>query len=318
MNSRYTWMNGTMLETAKATVPFLTSGFHYGIAVFEGIRAYRGDHGLAVFRLRDHMERFDASSRILGFRELPYSVDEMVDVVAETVRVQEFDDCYIRPLLWLADGGWNLTLDTGKPHVAVTVWQDSVYLGQKSPKQGLRACVSSFVRHHPNAMMTKAKVSGNYVNSVMAKTDAHRQGFDEAILLDPEGYVTECTGANLFLVRGGRVVTPPGDAILEGITRSSVTTLAKDLGYDVRESRLSRDHLYIADEVFVCGTAAEVVSIAEIDGRRIGKGGTGPVTARIQAAYQEAVRGRHARSEGWLHYVDKKPMQRDALSSARA
>jgi branched-chain amino acid aminotransferase len=303
MNSRYTWMNGTMMETSSATVPFLTSGFHYGIAVFEGIRAYQAARGVAVFRLRDHMERFEHSSRILGFRELPWSVDEMVEAVAETVRANRFGDCYIRPLLWLADGGWNLTLDSGKPHVAVTVWEESVYLGQTSPAQGLRACVSSYVRHHPNAMMTKAKISGNYVNSVMAKTDAQRQGFDEAILLDPEGYVSECTGANLFLVRGQRIVTPPADAILEGITRSTVMALAADLDLGVVEARLSRDHLYIADEAFVCGTAAELVGIGDIDHRRIGKGGTGPITAQLHAAYIDAVRGRHARSDGWLHYV---------------
>lgn len=303
MNSRYTWMNGTMVETAAATVPFLTSGFHYGIAVFEGIRAYTAAKGVAVFRLRDHMARFEASSRILGFKDLPYSVDEMIEAVAETVRKNDYGDCYIRPLLWLADGGWNLTLDSGKPHVAVTVWQESVYLSAHSPKQGMRACVSSFVRHHPAAMMTKAKISGNYVNSVMAKTDAQRQGFDEAILLDPEGYVTECTGANLFLVRGDRVITPPADAILEGITRSTVVSIATDLGLGVTEARVSRDHLYVADEVFACGTAAELVSIAEIDHRPVGAGGTGPITAKLQAAYTDAIRGRHARSDEWLHYV---------------
>jgi branched-chain amino acid aminotransferase len=303
MNSRYTWINGSMIETGAATVPFLTSGFHYGTAVFEGIRAYQAERGLAVFRLRDHMIRFEASSRILGFRELPYSVDEMVEVVAETVRKNGFGDCYIRPLLWLADGGWNLTLDTGKPHVAVSVWEESVYLGQKAPQEGLTACVSNYVRHHPAAMMTKAKISGNYVNSVMAKTDARRQGFDEAILLDPEGYVTECTGANLFLVRNRRLVTPPPDAILEGITRSTVMALAADLGLGVIESRISRDHLYVADEAFVCGTAAEVVGVSSIDHRRIGQGGTGPITRQIHAAYIDAVRGRHPMSDPWLHYV---------------
>jgi branched-chain amino acid aminotransferase len=303
MNSRYTWINGEMIETAKATVPFLTSGFHYGIAVFEGIRAYKAERGLAVFRLRDHMERFEHSTRILGFREMPYPLDEMIETVAETVRKNGYGDCYIRPLLWLADGGWNLTLDTGKPHVAVTVWEESVYLGQKNVSEGISACVSSFTRHHPAAMMTKAKISGNYVNYVMAKTEAQRNGFDEAILLDPEGYVTECTGANLFLVRNGRVLTPPADAILEGITRSTVVALAEDLGLSATESRLSRDHLYVADEVFFCGTAAEIVGVASIDGRKVGKGGTGPITKKLQAAYKEAVRGKHSRSDGWLHYV---------------
>lgn len=303
MNSQYTWMNGALVETSRATVPFLTSGFHYGVAVFEGIRAYATPRGPAVFRLRDHLRRFQASTHILGFRELPYSVDDLAHAVAETIRANGFDECYIRPLVWLADGGWNLTLDSGKPHVGVAVWQQTVYLGQESPDQGLRAIVSSFTRNHPNATMTKAKISGNYVNSVLAKTDAQRQGFDEAIMLDPEGYVSECTGANVFVVRGNRLVTPPTDAILEGITRSTVEALATDLGLSVQESRLSRDHLYVADEVFVCGTAAEVVGVAEIDSRRIGAGTTGPITRRIRDAYSEAVHGRHARSAAWLEYV---------------
>ncbi|MEZ5317686.1 MAG: branched-chain amino acid transaminase [Vicinamibacterales bacterium] len=303
MNSRYTWLNGTMVETDRATIPFLTSGFHYGIAVFEGIRAYQAAKGVAVFRLREHMQRFVDSCHILGFRDLPWSLDEMIEACAETVRRNGYGDCYVRPLLWLADGGWNLTLDTGKPHLAIGVWEQAVYLGGKSPEAGLKACVSSFPRHHPAAVMTKAKVSGHYVNSYMAKTDAQRQGFDEAIMLDPTGYVSECTGANVFLVRGKTVVTPPSETILEGITRATVEVLAADLGYEVREARLSRDHLYVADEVFFCGTAAEVVGVAEIDGRRVGAGRTGPVTTALRAAYLDAVRGKHPRSDGWLHHV---------------
>jgi branched-chain amino acid aminotransferase len=302
MKSHYTWINGEMLASEKATVPFLTAGFHYGIAIFEGIRAYQTPKGPAVFRLREHMQRFEDSCRIVGFREMPKSVDEMIEAVCETVRRNGFGDCYIRPLLWLADGGWSLTLDTGKPHVAVAVWEQSVYVS-KPADEGFRACVSSFTRHHPNAMMTKAKVSGNYANSILAKTDAQRNGFDEAILLDPEGYVAECTGANLFVVRNGRLITPPTDAILEGITRDTVVTLAKDLGIPVSESRLSRDHLYVVDEVFACGTAAEVAGFTAIDGRRIGNGTPGPITRKLREAYLSAVRGSHARSDGWLTHV---------------
>lgn len=299
MQSRYTWINGEMIATEQATVPFLTAGFHYGVAIFEGIRAYQTPKGLGVFRLREHMQRFDDSSRIVGFRDLPHSVESMMEAVCATVRANAFGDCYIRPLLWLADGGWSLTLDTGKPHVAVTVWEQSVYVARPA-SQGLRACVSSFTRHHPNAMMTKAKVSGNYANSIMAKTEAQRNGFDEAILLDPEGYVAECTGANLFVVRTGRLITPPADAILEGITRDTVVALAKDLGIPVMESRLSRDHLYVVDEVFVCGTAAEVVGVTSIDGRPVGKGVPGPITSALREAYLSAVRGNHPRSQGWI------------------
>lgn len=303
MESRYTWMNGRMIPTAEATIPFLTAGFHYGIAIFEGIRAYTGDQGVGVFRLRDHMVRFEHSCEILGFRDLPYSVEQLVDAVVETVRANDYGDSYIRPLIWLAEGGWNLTLDTGKPHVGIAVWKESVYLGQRSPDEGLRACVSSYPRHHPGAMMTKAKISGNYVNSYLAKTDAQRQGVDEAILLDAEGYVTECSGANLFLVRGRTLVTPPADAILEGITRDTVVALADDLGLRVQEARLTRDHLYVADEAFVCGTAAEIVGIREIDRRTIGSGVAGPVTRELRARYQDLVRGRHPRSADWLHLV---------------
>lgn len=303
MLSHYTWMDGTLLPTAQATVPFLTSGFHYGVGVFEGARAYATTRGPAVFRLQDHLDRLHGSCHILGFRELPYSLDALMTAVVDTVRANGFEECYIRPFVYLADGGWNLTLDSGKPRVGIGVWQESVYLGQEARNRGLRACVSSFLRHHPAAMMTKAKISGNYVNSVLAKTDAQRQGFDEAIMLDPEGYVTECSGANLFLVRDGRVLTPTTEAILEGITRSTVMTLARDLGLSPTETRVSRDHLYIADEVFVCGTAAEVLGVAEIDGRRIGSGTTGPVTQQLQAAYQDAVHGRLAAHDRWLTYV---------------
>ena len=304
MISHHIWMNGKMVKTADATVPFLTAGFHYGIGVFEGIRAYATSRGPAVFRLHDHLRRFEGSCHILGFRDLPYSTEELAAATCETIRVNGFDECYIRPFVWLADGGWNLTLDSGKPHVGIAVWQQSVYLGQDAPSRGLRAIVSSFTRHHPNAMMTKAKISGNYVNSVLAKTDAQRAGFDEAVMLDAEGYVTECTGANLMLVRNGRLVTPPKDAILEGITRDTVFALADEMGIETIESRVSRDQLYVADEAFVCGTAAEIVGISEIDMRKIGEGTVGPITRRLQLAYSEAVHGRHARSDEWLAYVN--------------
>ena len=303
MDCKFIWMNGTIVDARQATVPFLTSGFHYGIGVFEGIRAYATSRGPAVFRLRDHLKRMEISCKILGFRELPYSVEELSEATRQTIRANGFDECYIRPLVWLADGGWNLTLDTGAPHVGIAVWRESVYLGHDARGQGLRANVSSFTRHHPAAVMTKAKISGNYVNSVLAKTDAHRQGFDEAILLDPEGYVAECTGANLFIVRGDTIVTPSTESILEGVTRSTLMTLAGDLGLDAREARISRDHLYAADEVFVCGTAAEVLGIVEIDGRKVGTGRPGAITTRLQQVYSDLVHGRHPRAEEWLDYV---------------
>ena len=206
MNSRFAWIDGHMVETPQATIPLLTSGFHYGIGIFEGIRAYKAPEAVAVFRLREHMVRFEQSAKILGFKSLGYSLDQMIDAVSETVRKNAFGDCYIRPIAWLGDGGWNLTTDSGTVHVAVAVWEQSVYGGKSSPDEGLHACVSSFVRHHPNAMMTKAKTNGNYVNSFMAKTEAQRRGFDEALMLDHNGFVTEATGANLFVVRGNTLI----------------------------------------------------------------------------------------------------------------
>jgi branched-chain amino acid aminotransferase len=284
-------------------VPFLTSGFHYGVGVFEGIRAYATARGPAVFRLREHIERLHGSCHILGFKGLPFSVDELCQATVETVRANKFDECYIRPFVYLADGGWNLTLDSGKPRVGIAVWQESVYLGQEAINRGLRACVTGFLRHHPAAMMTKAKISGNYVNSVLAKTEAQRNGFDEAILLDPDGYLTECSGANLFLVRHGRIITPSTEAILEGITRSTVMALCEDLGIELVEGRASRDHLYISDEVFFCGTAAELLGVTEIDHRKIGAGVVGPITHKLRAAYQDAVHGKNPKHEDWLTHV---------------
>ena len=303
LKSHYAWINGQMLDTADATIPLLTSGFHYGIGIFEGIRAYKTDTGVAVFRLREHMVRFEQSAKILGFKTLGYSVDEMVNIVSETTKKNGFGDCYLRPIAWLAEGGWDLQTDSGKVHVAVAVWEQSVYGGSSTITDGLKACVSSYVRHHPNAMMTKAKTNGNYVNSFMAKTEARRRSCDEALMLDAHGFVTEATGANLFVVRGNTLFTPDPDSILEGITRSSIFSLAKDLSLEVRESRMSRDHLYVADEVFVCGSAAEVIGIREVDGRPIGEGKPGPITTKLRALYMDTVRGKTARAKDWLHYV---------------
>jgi len=302
LKSHYIWLNGAMVDTARAAVPFLTVGLHYGLAVFEGIRAYDTAKGPAVFRLRDHLVRLEGSARILGFREVPYSVDVLVAATLETVRANGFGECYIRPLVYLADGGWNLTMDTGKPHVGIAVWEQTVYAG-RDLSRGVKATVSSFTRSHPGANMTKAKIAGNYVNSVLAKTEAHRNGFDEAIMLDPEGYVAECTGANLMLVRAGRLVSPPLDAILDGVTRRTLIAIAGDAGIEVEERRVSRDTLYLADEVFVCGTAAEVLPVVEVDRRPVGGGRPGPVTSRLQGAYMDAVHGRHPRSPEWLDFA---------------
>jgi branched-chain amino acid aminotransferase len=298
------WLNGKLVPAAEAQIDFLTPGLHYGMGVFEGIRCYRTPRGPAVFRLPEHMARLLNSARVLGWRQLPYGVPELVEACVETIRASGHDECYVRPLIWLAEGGWNLTVDAGRPHFGIAVWEWKAYLGTEAMENGVRANVSSFTRHHPNVMMTKAKISGNYPNSVLAKTESLRLGFDEAILLDPQGMVAECTGENVFAVRRGKVVTPPPGAILEGITRDSILTLGRDLGYEMVEQPISRDQLYIADEVFVTGTAAEVIGLREIDFRAIGSGRGTPVTRSLQQAYHAAVRGEHARSAGWLTYLD--------------
>ena len=303
MESKFIWKNGEMVPFEQATLHFLTPALHYGAAVFEGIRSYNTPKGPAIFRLREHVERLFASARVLGFREFPWSFDEVMKAHKDTVRVNGFSDCYVRPLIYLDGGGWNLNVDYGKPSLMIAVWEWANYLGDDALAKVIRANISSFTRHHPNIMMTKAKISGNYANSILAKTESERLGFQEAIMLDPQGYIAECTGENLFVVRNGKIYTPSTAPVLEGITRSSLYSIATDLGYEVKEQPISRDQLYIADEVFVCGTAAEVIGLSEIDYRKIGDGRTGPITRKIQDVYHDAIRGKVAKYESWCDYV---------------
>ncbi|OGU69597.1 MAG: branched-chain-amino-acid transaminase, partial [Ignavibacteria bacterium RIFCSPLOWO2_02_FULL_55_14] len=288
MHSRYIWMDGELLPYERATLHFLTPALHYGVGAFEGIRCYSTKEGPAVFRLYDHIERLVQSARVLGFRSLPYSVDDLVDAVRLTVRTNGFTECYIRPLIYLAGGGWNLNIDGGRAAVGIAAWEWTNYLGSEALERGVRANISSFTRHHPNVAMTKAKITGNYANSFLAKTESVRLGFDEAILLEPQGYVAECTGENLFIVKRGRIVTPDLAPVLEGITRDSIVSLAHDRGIEVVEAPVSRDQLYTADEVFVCGTAAECIGLREIDHRVIGTGTMGPITKMLQEEYRAA------------------------------
>lgn len=317
MESQFTWMNGRLVPTAEATVPFLTNALHYGTAVFEGIRCYNSERGPAIFRLRDHMNRLEQSAQILGVRQLPYDVDTLVDAAKETVVANNFLDCYVRPLLYLASGGFNLNVDYATVGVGIAVWEWNQYMGPEALAKGIRANISSFTRHHVNVMMTKAKISGNYANSFLARTESMRLGFDEAIMLDPLGYVAECTGENLFVARGGKIYCPTRTTVLEGITRDSIVTIARDLGYEVIQEPLSRDQLYIADEVFVCGTAAEVIGLREIDFRTIGSGESGPITRRLQSVFHNIVRGREPRYAEWLEpVVEQGVPQRLAVGAA--
>jgi branched-chain amino acid aminotransferase len=303
MESKFVWMDGELVPFEKATIHVLTPALHYGAAVFEGIRAYDTDKGPAIFRLRDHAERLIESAEVFGFRNLPFTVDQVVKAVKDTVRANGFKDCYIRPLLYLTGGGWNLNVDSGKASLAIAAWEWGNYLGEDALAKGIRANISSFTRHHVNVSMTKGKVSGNYANSFLAKTESVRLGFEEAIMLDPSGYVAECTGENIFIVRRGKIYTPASAPVLEGITRHSIHTIAGDLGYRIKERPISRDQLYTADEVFVVGTAAECIGLCEIDFRKIGDGKTGSVTRDIQNVYHDAIRGKVAKYETWCEYV---------------
>lgn len=304
MKSDCIWMDGELVSFEDATVHVLNPTMHYGTGVFEGIRCYKTSKGPAVFRLREHLQRLIDSAQIAGILDLPYTIEDLYQAVHRTIRANGFDECYIRPLIYML-GPLGLNLDDWKPAVSIAVWYWAPFLGKEAAEAGVRMMVSSFTRHHPNVMMTKAKISGNYVNSTLAKTVAVRAGFDEAVMLDAQGYVAECSGENLFIVRDGVIYTPPRDRVLEGITRDAVITLARDLNIEVVEEQISRDQLYIADEVFVCGTATEVVPAREIDYRNIGNNAEWPVTRAIQKAFFEVVHGEGARSYEWLDYVDE-------------
>ena len=298
--SKYVWMNGALVPHEKAVVPFLTPALHYGTAVFEGMRAYNTPKGHAIFRLKDHIERLFSSARIFGFLALPWTEEQVIEGSKAVVRENGFTDCYVRPLIFAASGHMSLNLVGIEPGLGIAAWEWKGFVSPDAETRGLRANVSSFTRHHPNVMMTKSKLAGNYGNSVLARTESARLGLDEALMLDPTGLVAEGTGENLFAVRKGVIYTPHRTTVLEGLTRDSVITLARDLGYEVREEPLTRDQLYVADELFVCGTAAEVLGIRELDFRRIGTGVRGPVTTRIAEMFRRVVTGQEKQYSSWL------------------
>ena len=302
MKSDFIWMNGELVPYEQATVHFITPTLHYGMGVFEGIRCYKTPKGPGVFRLMDHLERFLDSIHILGIEEFPYSVEDIREAVHETIRANGFEECYIRPLMYLK-GPMGLNMDNSIPQLGIAVWEWGPYLGEDTQETGAHMMVSSFSRLHPNVNMTKSKVAGNYVNSMLVKTLALRSGYDEAVILDTDGFVAECTGENLFIVRDGVLITPPKAIVLEGLTRASVITLAGDLGIPFREEMLTRDQLYIADEVFITGTAAEIVGIRMIDYRPIGSGKPGPITKKLTRAFEKNIRGEGVHSDEWLDYV---------------
>ncbi|MEA2931531.1 MAG: branched-chain amino acid aminotransferase [Actinomycetota bacterium] len=296
------WMDGELVAWADAKVHILTHSLHYGSGVFEGIRAYATSRGPAVFRLSDHIHRLFDSAKVYLI-DIPYSPDQLIEAVKDTVRANNLDACYIRPIVYLGYGEMGLNPLPCPVNVSIAVWPWGTYLGEKGIREGVRCKVSSWQRHDPNAVPVAAKGTGMYGNSSMAKVEALNAGYDEAILLSPQGYVSECTGENLFIVKKGRILTPPTSAgALEGITQDSVTTIARDLGYEVAESNLLRTDLYLAEEAFLTGTAAEVVPIRSVDDRVIGE--PGPITRSIQETYFAAVRGEVDRYKNWLEHVN--------------
>jgi len=297
------WMDGTFVDWDDAKIHVLTHTLHYGCGVFEGIRAYPTSDGPAVFRLTDHIRRLFDSAKIFMI-DVPFGVDEIIEATKATVALNGLEQCYIRPIVYLGYGEMGLNPLPCPVNVSIAVWPWGAYLGEESIDNGVRLKISSWQRHDPNAMPPAAKGTGMYINSSMAKIEALKAGYDEAILLSPQGYVSECTGENLFVVRRGRILTPPISAgALEGITQDSVMTIARDLGYDIEFANILRSDLYTADEAWLTGTAAEVVPISSIDDRVVGDGTRGPMTRKIQETYAAAVRGQIDRYKDWNEYV---------------
>jgi len=296
------WMDGRFVNWADANVHVLTHSLHYGLAAFEGLRCYKGKTGSAIFKLHEHVDRLFESAHI-GMMQIPYDKKQVADAIVETVRVNKLDACYIRPLLYIGYGAMGVYPAENPIKLTIAAWKWGTYLGDEALANGMRARVSSFTRHHVNVSMTRGKISGYYVNSILAKYEAKRDGYDEAILLDPEGYVSEGTGENIFIVRKGRLKTTPLTSILEGITRNAVIDIAREQQIAIVEERFTRDEMYIADEVFVTGTAAELTPVREIDNRRIGTGKPGPVTLTLQKRFFSIVHGEDPTHESWLTRV---------------
>lgn len=296
------WFNGDLVEWRSATTHVLTHTLHYGMGVFEGVRAYETPDGPAIFRLQDHTKRLFNSAKIVGM-QLPFTEEQINRAHIDVVKANNLASCYFRPMAYYGSGKLGVAPKQDDVQVILAAWAWGAYLGEEGMCKGIRVRVSSFTRHHPNVTMIKAKANGNYMNSIMANTEATRDGYDEAILLDAQGYVAEGSGENIFTVRDGVLYTPALDVALDGITRRSVIAIASEMGLKVVEKRLTRDELYVADEVFFTGTAAEVTPIREIDGRQIGIGERGPITAEIQQRYFDIVQGKNPKYRDWLTYV---------------
>ncbi|WP_018142163.1 MULTISPECIES: branched-chain amino acid transaminase [unclassified Thioalkalivibrio] len=296
------WLDGQMVPWREAKTHVLTHTLHYGMGVFEGVRAYKTERGPAIFRLQDHTRRLFNSAKILGMT-IPYTAEALNDAQIASVRDNGLESAYLRPMCFLGDEGMGLRADNLQVHAMVAAWHWGAYLGDEGMEKGIRIRTSSYSRHHVNVTMCKAKANGNYMNSMMALQEATRCGYDEAMLLDTEGYVAEGSGENIFIVNDGVLFTPDLTSALDGITRRTVIALAEEEGLKVVEKRITRDEVYIADEAFFTGTAAEVTPIREVDDRPIGSGTRGPITERLQSRYFDVVQGRDSRHDSWLTYV---------------
>ena len=298
----FIWYDGKLVPWREANTHVLTHSLHYGMSVFEGVRAYKTEIGTAIFRLQDHTDRLFNSAHIFQMA-MPYDKETINEAHKEVVRANGLDSGYLRPLAFYGSEKLGISPKGSKVHVIIAAWPWGAYLGEEGMEMGIRVKTSSYTRHHVNITMVRAKASGAYMNSILANNEALAGGFDEAMLLDPEGYVAEGSGENIFIVKKGKIYTPDLTSCLEGITRATVMQLADELGLPVHEKRITRDEVYIADEAFFTGTAAEVTPIRELDGRQIGIGRRGPITQKLQEKYFDVVYGRSAPHHSWLSKV---------------
>ncbi|WP_133647548.1 branched-chain amino acid transaminase [Paraburkholderia flava] len=293
------WMDGKLIDWRDANIHVLTHTLHYGMGVFEGVRAYKTVNGTAIFRLKEHTKRLLNSAKIFQMN-VPFDHETLAAAQLEVVRENKLESCYIRPLIWIGSEALGVSAKNNTIHVAIAAWPWGAYLGEDGLNKGIRVKTSSFTRHHVNVSMVRAKASGWYVNSILANQEATADGYDEALLLDVDGYVSEGSGENFFLVNNGKLYTPDLASCLDGITRDSVITFARDAGIEVIEKRITRDEVYTADEAFFTGTAAEVTPIRELDNRTIGNGARGPITEKLQSAFFDVVAGKNPKYAHWL------------------
>lgn len=296
------WKDGKLIDWRDATIHVLTHSLHYGMGVFEGVRAYKTEKGTAIFRLREHTERLFNSAKIFQL-QIPFDQQAIMQAQLQVVRENKLESCYIRPLVWIGDEKLGISAKGNTIHIAIAAWPWGAYLGEDGLNKGIRVKTSSFTRHHVNVSMVRAKASGYYINSILANQEALADGYDEALLLDTDGYVSEGSGENVFIVKNGKIYTPDLASCLDGITRDAVVTIAQDLGFEVIQKRITRDEVYCCDEAFFTGTAAEVTPIRELDNRQIGDGKRGPITTKLQALFFDAVAGRAPQYSHWLTIV---------------